>query len=376
MTSDTIFIVDDEPNNFDVIESILSDLGYLFFYASSGEEALDMMEVIQPDVILLDVMMPGKNGLEVCNRLKADEVWQHVPIIMVTALNEKEDLARCLDAGADDFLTKPIDSVELRARIQSMIRIKRQYDQLKAFNQLQQKTIELLNENLTTLQANLAFSIPHEIMTPLNGIMGALTLLQYKKGENRPESEEEFIDVALASAGRLEKLIIRLLNYFLLLDAGSSNDSPPESLSSNLIESIALSKAKAYGRQNDLTFDVIPTALLIIAPNHLIWLVEELVCNACKFSQQGSPIRLLGRPQAQNRFLLSVADQGRGMTADQIDKIGAFIQFERDVYEQQGVGLGLAIVSKIVTRYGGELVVSSQDRLGTTVQVVLPLVEP
>lgn len=374
MTFETILIVDDEPKNFDVIESILADLGYLFFYASSGEEALEMIDVVQPDVVLLDVMMPGKNGLEVCHQLKADEAWQHVPIIMVTALYEKEDLARCLAAGADDFLMKPIDSVELRARIQSMIRIKRQYDQLKAFNQLQEKTILLLNENLASLRANLSFTIPHEMMTPLNGIMGALTLLQPKEGEIRSRSDQEFIDVALKSAGRLEQLIIRLLNYFLLLDTGSGVATPHQIVSSTLIELIAFAKSKEHARQGDMEIDV-DSASLRIPPQHLTWLVEELIDNACKFSEPGSALTLRGEQRGPERFQLSIQDDGRGMTPDQIDRIGAFIQFERDVYEQQGVGLGLAIVRKIVERYEGEIRVLSQYRQGSTVLVTLPCVK-
>jgi DNA-binding response OmpR family regulator len=93
---------------------------------------LARLEKGEPDVILLDVMMPGMDGFGICQHLKTDKHWQHIPIILITALNSKEDVVRGLDAGADEFISKPVEGLELRARVRSMLRIKQQYDQLKA----------------------------------------------------------------------------------------------------------------------------------------------------------------------------------------------------------------------------------------------------
>jgi len=131
MSQPSILIIDDEPENFDVIEVLLSDQHYELYYTSNGQDVMNYLDVFQPDVILLDVMMPEEDGIEVCKRLKALPKWQSIPIIMVTALTAKEDLARCLTAGADDFISKPVNSIELKARINSMLRIKHQYDQLQ-----------------------------------------------------------------------------------------------------------------------------------------------------------------------------------------------------------------------------------------------------
>ncbi|WOD39630.1 EAL domain-containing protein [Nodosilinea sp. E11] len=143
-----VLVVDDEPDNFDVVEAMLSNQGYILHYAANGQIALDCLSSVQPDLILLDVMMPGIDGMEVCRQIKALPQWRGVPIIMVTALNAKQDLSRCLAAGADDFVSKPVNLLELVARTRSMLRIHQQYQQLATFNTqleglVQQRTAQL-----------------------------------------------------------------------------------------------------------------------------------------------------------------------------------------------------------------------------------------
>ncbi|MBD1923525.1 response regulator [Microcoleus sp. FACHB-831] len=143
----SILLIDDEESIFEVIEGLLYREGYNLTYIDSGKEALNRIDEIQPDVILLDLMMPEMDGIETCKLIKSNEGWRHIPIIMVTALSSKEDLARSLNAGADDFVSKPINSIELRARVRSMLRIKLQYDALSATQRL--RTLNLFNAFLT-----------------------------------------------------------------------------------------------------------------------------------------------------------------------------------------------------------------------------------
>ncbi|MEI6332016.1 MAG: EAL domain-containing protein [Pseudanabaena sp. ELA645] len=131
MHKQSILIVDDEPRNFDVIEAFLNEYDYALNYASSGQEALESLEILEIDLILLDVMMPDMDGIEVCEHIKAIPKYRPIPIIMVTALTAKEDLAQCLNAGANDFISKPLNALEMRARVQSMLRMKEQYDALQ-----------------------------------------------------------------------------------------------------------------------------------------------------------------------------------------------------------------------------------------------------
>lgn len=148
MQQPIVLVVDDEPNNFDVIESLLSHTDYELQYLSNGAEAIRLLEVLQPDLILLDVMMPELDGIETCRRIKATAYGASLPIIIVSALSRKEDLSRCLAAGADDFIHKPVHRVELDARIRSMLRIRQQYKKLDDFNaqlelQVQERTRKL-----------------------------------------------------------------------------------------------------------------------------------------------------------------------------------------------------------------------------------------
>jgi len=164
MVLPSILVVDDEPHNFDVIEALLFDKSYNLNYSSNGFEAIQSLELIQPDVILLDVMMPEINGIEICRQIKAIEKWRMVPIIIVTALNRKEDLAQCFDAGADDFITKPINKIELRARVNSMLRIKQHYDLLQTSLErqaaLEKEKVEASLKESENRYASLASVVP------------------------------------------------------------------------------------------------------------------------------------------------------------------------------------------------------------------------
>ncbi|MGA1263558.1 MAG: response regulator [Prochlorothrix sp.] len=162
----SILVVDDEPLNYEVIEEFLSTEDYELHYVPNGIDALNSIgKIYAPDLILLDFMMPGLDGVEVCRRLRATPEWKMVPIIMVTALNGKEDLARCLNAGADDFISKPLHRLELVSRIQAMLRLKYQYDEVKKLSHLQQDTIQFLERSLAQIHGNLGSTLSHEMVT-------------------------------------------------------------------------------------------------------------------------------------------------------------------------------------------------------------------
>ena len=131
-----VLVIDDEPSNFDVIEAFLDLPNYELTYVSRGNKALELLDMgYQPDVILLDVMMPEMSGIELCQHIKANPAWQAIPIIIITALTEQHDLSQCLLSGADDFISKPLKLLELRARVHSMLRIYQQYRRIQSLNQ-------------------------------------------------------------------------------------------------------------------------------------------------------------------------------------------------------------------------------------------------
>ncbi len=199
----SILVVDDEPNNFDVIETFLTEQDYQLHYAASGAGAIATLDTFNPDLILLDVMMPGIDGIEVCRQIRAMAQWQAVPIIMVTALTAKSDLAACLTAGADDFISKPVNALELRARIHSMLRIKQQYDNIQNLANVQNNTIHLLESSLSELRGNLASSLSHELNTPLNGMLGMIGLIKEDLATMPIEELQELIGYAEERIDRL-----------------------------------------------------------------------------------------------------------------------------------------------------------------------------
>lgn len=378
MNTPSILVVDDEVDNYDVIEALLSTQGYELHYASGGQKAINSLDILQPDVILLDVMMPGMDGLEVCQKIKSIPQWQCVPIIMVTALTAKEDLARCLKAGADDFMSKPLNSIELCARVNSMLRIKQQYEQIKTLSQLQGSTIDILQKNLTELRGNLFSSLPHEFNTPLNGISGIIEILLQDYDCMSNEEIQECLELAQQSAHRLENLTRKFLTYTLEVVAGtttisSANDMNCQEISNcSIIIKTAHQQAEKFHRSQDLYLNLCDINLGINS-RHLQCVVEELLENAFQFSQPGTPVKISGE-LVNNIFHLSIYDQGRGMTEEQIANIGAFMQFERKFYEQQGgVGLGLKIAQTITKNYGGTFEISSIYHQETTVHLTLPI---
>ncbi len=139
-----ILVIDDEPDNFDVIEALLHQENYQLYYAASGQQGWEQIAAVQPDVILLDVMMPIIDGIEVCRQIKQHQQWRNIPILMVTALNNKKDLAKCLSGAAEDVISKPLTGLELRARVRVMVKVSRQYQIIQELQQQLSNSLETL----------------------------------------------------------------------------------------------------------------------------------------------------------------------------------------------------------------------------------------
>lgn len=375
MKENCILVVDDDPTNFDVIETLLERYDYELHYVNNGESAIAILDTIAPDLILLDVMMPGINGVETCQKIRAIDQWATVPIIMVTALDNTLVLSHCLTAGANDFVTKPINSIELQARIQSMLRIKQQYDAIQNLSALQAETVSVLQETLDELRGNLARSLSHELNTPINGILGTLSLLEDDLENMEIDEIQEILGWAQTSAQRLEGLTQKFLIY-LELELKKSSSSPTETVDEwvfpgEMLRQELASRAQKVDRLADLTCDF-ASGSVALSERYLVIALRELVDNALKFSQPGSPIHVTGQFEP-SRLNLTVHDFGRGMTPEQTAKIGAFMQFDRRLYEQQGVGIGLRIVSKIVEQANGIFELHSQVSSGTKITLSLPL---
>jgi putative two-component system response regulator len=194
-TRPKILVVDDEDRNLRLMELLLTPFGYDVITAINGEEALEKVHEISPDVILLDIMMPKTDGFEVARQLKREEETKIIPIVMVTALNEVEDRVKALEAGADDFLNKPVDKTELRARVQSLVKVKACNDHMRNY----QKELEI-EVAKTTKQLRQAFKKLKEVS--LQSIYQLCRAAEYKD-ENTGEHIKRMSYYASAVARKM-----------------------------------------------------------------------------------------------------------------------------------------------------------------------------
>ncbi|MGI0487404.1 hybrid sensor histidine kinase/response regulator [Pantanalinema rosaneae CENA516] len=344
----SILVIDDEPNNFDVIEMLLLRDGYNLDYATSGLEALKYLDAYLPSVILLDVMMPDINGIELCQQIKAHPVWQPIPVIMVTALNSKEDLARCLDAGADDFVSKPVNGTELRARVRSMLRIKQQHDALQATLQLR--------EDMSNM-------IVHDLRNPLSSILLAGTVLQLM---HLPEKPQRKLDQIMVAGQQLQSLIDSLL-VIAKLEAGKLLLHRTE-VDLCEIGTAALFDFEAIAAQKRIQLNS-----QLPEPGESVWVdasllrrvLDNLLSNAIKFSPCGSQVRLQIDYLAEGHAKIQVADSGSGISPELRQCIFEKYEVGRFLQDVSQTGLGLAFCKMAITAHDGSITVTENQPNGS-----------
>ncbi|OLC53812.1 MAG: hypothetical protein AUH92_05200, partial [Acidobacteria bacterium 13_1_40CM_4_69_4] len=207
----SVLVVDDDQRNVRLMESILRSSGYQVLKAYNGEEALQVVEDDSPDLLLLDVMMPKMSGFELCQRLKGRYETRLLPIIMVTALNALEDKVQALEYGADDFLSKPINKVELLAKVRSVLRVKGLQDELER----KKSEIEAVNQELVRMQGfkeSMMQMVVHDLKNPLASIMGNVQLIQMQSIEMMaPSRLDELLQRTQESTRQLMRMILNIL---------------------------------------------------------------------------------------------------------------------------------------------------------------------
>ncbi|MBZ0280119.1 MAG: response regulator [Anaerolineae bacterium] len=359
-----ILVIEDEST---ILENIVETLTLEDFDvrgAANGRIGVQIAIEYLPELIICDIMMPEMNGYDVLLELRGNRQTAKVPFIFLTAKAEREDMRKGMELGADDYLTKPFTNAELLAAINA--RLERHTN-----------ITEPYARQMDDLRQNVTRALPHELRTPLTGIIGYSEMLLMDIDSMRPEQIRNMVQVIYKSGMRLHRVIENYLFYAQLelmhLDPKKVEAARNGNISkaSSVIPDVASRIARTTKRLDDLTVQV--AALDIrITPEHLAKIIEEVVDNAVKFSDSGTPIQINGKADG-NTFVLTINDQGRGMTSDQIETIGAYMQFERKVYEQQGLGLGLAITRRISELYGGHLAIQSTPEQGTAVSITLPM---
>jgi len=360
----TILIIEDEPQVRENIQEILQFSDFKTLTAPNGKIGLELAQAKLPDLIICDIMMPELDGYSVLSSLRQNEATINIPLIFVTAKAERSDFRLGMDFGADDYLTKPFTPEELLNAI--AVRLNKQAE-------IERQSQAKLDE----LRMNIIQSLPHEINTPLNGIIGMSQLL-IENADLINESEEiEIVESIYTSANRLHRLTQRFLLYSNLELISRDHEKICQlqekidnCLTKTVITDACLNQARAVDREKDLNLELIES-LVQMPKEKLNIIIEELIDNALKFSLPSSEIQVFSKVDG-HKYRLDIIDHGQGMTLAEIEKIGAFIQFNRKLYEQQGSGLGLAIVQHIVKLYQGEFTVNSTPGQGTMISICLP----
>jgi two-component system, sensor histidine kinase and response regulator len=371
MSSYSILVVDDQPDNFDTIEALLPSEIYRLYYANCGEDAINLLDKFDPDVILLDVMMPGLNGFEVCKRIKLMSQWQGVPIIMVTALSGKEDLARCLAAGADDFIPKPVNGLELSARVNSMLRIKKQYDRIQAFSKLQRNNIHSLANDLNEIRLDLAVGFPNEFNSPLNGISDNIEYLKQNVEHLSLPATLQILEASERSVTSLHALTQKFWFYLKLIVETPIPNDLDISLPRFIIEQLLSDRFAELPIPSNLSYEIESTKLAV-HEDLAQWVFSELLEYVFARYRDNTYLKINGKI-IDNAFHLSLSNrhsnQGNSLESD----MSGLIQFNSSADENSELKIGLKIVKKIVEIYDGIFLMSDITRDEIEIYVTLPL---
>lgn len=328
--------------------------------AGNGREGLEKALSDLPDIILCDIMMPELDGNQVLLELRRHPSAKMIPFIFMTALADRSHTRNGMASGADDYITKPFTREELLRAVD--IRI------CKAKEQRVQS-----DQTLNELRDNIIGGLPHELRTPLNSIMGFSQLMMDEDFHHDAKEVRKMSQHIFRSSSRLLRLIENYLLYAQLELKKKGQIFEGKLINPvKTIKGIAGKIAVDYHGQDSVFFSL-EDGLVNISELEFSKIIEELTDNAFKFSSPGSHIRFIGF-QEKDFYYLTIEDKGCGISMEDLKKVGAYMQFERKLKEQQGSGLGLTIAMRLAELFDGTLSIDSIRGTGTKIHLRLPSV--
>jgi signal transduction histidine kinase len=363
-----IVIVDDTLANLSLLSDMLTERGYLVRCVPNGKMALTAISSELPDLILLDIMMPGMDGYELCRKLKADERTRGVPVIFMSALSKVADKVKAFSTGAVDYVTKPFQVEEVLARVDAHVTLNLLKERLEQQIIAMGKVNRALQETNSELDA-FAHTVAHDLKNPLANIMMAVEILQRSAGTNRSKACPSEVLTTLDTSARKA---VNIVDELLLLASVRREQVQREPL--DMGEVVAQARRRLEWMIDEYEGeirvpDAWPTAL-----GHVPW-VEEMwvnyLSNGLKYG--GRPPRLALGAAAQESGMIRfwVRDNGPGISSDMQETLFAeFTRIERT--RAQGHGLGLSIVKRIADKLGGEVGVESTKGEGSLFYFALP----
>jgi two-component system sensor histidine kinase/response regulator len=368
----TLLVVDDESTNRDVLSRRLRRQGHTVVTADNGNDALAVMRETPFDLVLLDIMMPDMDGYEVLRRVKSDDRLRHIPVVMISAIDELQSVVRCIAAGAEDYLAKPFNPTLLQARIGACLEKKRSRDrETLLFDELRRNYKRL--QEAEKLRDDFRNMIVHDLRTPLTAVIAGVDMLGW--GSGLDDRQREMIAIVAGGGRTLLGMINDLLDVEKM-EAGMMA-LRYENLSAAALVANAIAEIRSLAEASETSLvTVLEEGLGLFAgdANKLGRTLVNLIANAIRFTPRGTVTITAGRHDSQNvRF--AVADTGRGIPPDAFERI--FEKFgQLDATSRIGTGLGLAFCKLAVEAHGGRIKVESTPGAGSTFSFTFPVAAP
>ena len=360
----TVLIVDDNPTNVKIIALTLQLLKYKIVIATNGQGAIEMVQRTRPDLILMDVMMPEMDGYETCRIIKQQKENESIPIIFLTALNDKENIVKGFDAGGVDYISKPFNKAEFISRVQTHLELKLTRDEL-------QETSNYLAD-LNGIKDKMFSVIGHDLRSPLSSVKMTLEfLIQTVNGDN--EYKETF-DTLLKTTDEVFSLLENLLGW-AKSQSGNLNLIPEKVIVSDLIDSIYyLNKGNLNYKKIQFNANVGQELYIYVDLNTIKTVFRNILSNAIKFTPEDGEITINAYNE-DGLVVIIVKDSGIGIPEENIpklfDKANTISTYGTN--KETGSGLGLILCHDFVTRNGGEISVESKVNEGTSFILKLPM---
>ena len=362
-----ILVVDDQDANRLLMRDLLESQGHEVLEATGGTEALQRVGEAMPDVVLLDIGMPGMDGFEVCRRLKADLVTASIPVLLVTAMTQRDQRLLGIGAGANDYITKPVDRSDLSLRVGNAIRMRHLYLEVEAqYRQLEK--LELLRDSLVHM-------IVHDLRSPLAGIRAYLDLVKMDGAGKLDLELTQSIDAARKVAVEMTDMVSDLLDVSRLEVGKMPLELAPADMGGLVVEAVA-----AAGASPRVRIRVEPPAdkLRVVCDAGVIRRVlTNLVVNAVKFTPSSGQIAVSVRGNG-NEVKVEVVDTGPGIPPEYHEKV--FEKYGQVEAARHGAkhstGLGLTFCKLAVEAHGGQVGLESAVGAGSTFWIVLPVRGP
>lgn len=367
----TILVVDDTQQNVQVLTQMLRGKQYKVLAAFNGEDAIALLSRKTPDLILLDVMMPGMDGFETCREIRKESAYDDIPIIFLSALSDVEAKVKALESGGVDYITKPFQQLEVLARIELHLRLRR----LELERQENVARLEKMNQEKDEVLG----IISHDMRNPIGGIIGISNFLR----TDGPSDDKELVDMLTlieSSAERLLSLVNDLLDI-ALIEANSLQLTFSETdigAYCNDVIQLHRATAKSKGVRLEL-IEKVEGIQAEVDVTKFSQIIGNLVSNAIKFTDEGGQVRVeIGSsPTDSSQLQLQISDSGMGIPKDLMPRLFEKFGAQRlGTKGEKGTGLGMPLVKRYVDLHHGTVTVDSMEKIGTTFTIRIPLKQP